>query len=120
SRAGTEDRSNDADATFPPSESPSRIARMLSSGRLSVYAAPAGYVLGVRTLSSLTSPLPPPCNAPCRKSEEHHIWGVINRAGTGCSGLVVPGCSSGPIPSSLLGLAAGHLWGGGPARPGPP
>src|SRR5205085_10141908 len=55
-----------------------------------------------------------------RKSEEHHIWGVINPAGTGCSGLGGPWLYQRACSQSLSGPAAGHLWKGGPSGQGRP
>src|SRR2546429_4175370 len=101
SRAGTDERSKDADATFPPFSAPisapalpkgtaSRIARTLPLERLpddapGGRAGPRGPHLGQSNFPSF-----PTLQRTSRKSEEHHIWGVINPAGTGCSGAGGP------------------------------
>src|SRR5437764_3468829 len=102
-----------------PQGDASRIAQTLPSGRLPGDTPGAWLVLGARTVSSLASPLPQPCYALCRKSGEHHIWGVINPAGTGCSGLAVPGWYQRACSQFAVGPGSGPSVGRRSVRPGP-
>src|SRR5256714_12081641 len=121
SRVGTEECSKDA--TFPLSLPP----RGPIPNRPNVVLGAAVRLcwpgrVGPRGPDAEQSNFPssPTLQRACRKSEEHHIWGVINPTGTGCSGLMAPGSTRGLFPVRCQARQRGHLWGGGPSGQGRP
>src|SRR5207302_4682818 len=99
-RTGTKASCEQVYGGAPTGNGPFRRQPEKTRGRLGEAAAGPCHPMSVQDLSGppvalgssiaqsvwqcvLTSPLAQPCTAPCRKSEEHHIWGVINPTGTG-------------------------------------